>query len=160
MKFLLFFLLLQSSSQTVFYNMPNEQYYVIDLSQDPVQILVISENIEIEISCIQNQVKKCSNVNFTSASHCLMNSLNQAFDLNITNYVDLKNDVSNEKLTKIKNDKNLQDILPLMMNIDHSYSISDLFTTYAHLSKNGFRYEIHSLFYIIVDQVYIPLSIN
>lgn len=160
MKTFLLFLLLNSSSQTLFYNMPSEQYYVIDLSQDPVQILVINENIEIEISCIQNQIKKCSNVNFTSASNCLMTSLNQAYDLHITNYVDLKDNLTNDKFTKIKKDKNIQDVLPLMMSIDHSYSISDLFSTYSNLSKNGFRYEIHTMFYIIVDNVFIPLSIN
>jgi hypothetical protein len=83
MKTLLLFLFLSTNSQTIIYNTPYEEFYVIDVSTNPIQILVIEENINLEISCIQNEMYNLKDIEFTNNSACLMDTLNQKFDLNI-----------------------------------------------------------------------------
>lgn len=160
MKYILLFLLFNQNSQTVFYNMPTNQIYIVDIDQNPIQILIIEENIEIEISCINNQKKNIKDVNFTTANTCLQNSLNKAFDLNIQEFVDFKDNVTKEQFKNLKENKNLKDALSLLTSISHSYSLPDIFNTYSKLNKNEFKYQTHSFIYLVIDDEYIPLSLS
>ena len=63
MKTILLYLLL-SSNQTVIYNTPTNQYFIVDIKTNPIQILVIEENYETIPTCIQNKKYNLKDINF------------------------------------------------------------------------------------------------
>lgn len=158
--FLMLLLFPMTSRQTVLYNMPTNQIYIVDLAQDPIQIMILEENIEIEISCIQNEVKNLKDINFTNSDGCLRDSLNQAFDLNIQEFIDLKNILTKEKYEMLKKTKNLNEMISLYFNVHHSYSLNELLSLYEIFKKNGFAYETHSFTYFKINHVLVPIFIN
>ncbi|MGN1343802.1 MAG: hypothetical protein ACI4U3_04430 [Traorella sp.] len=158
MKFLLIMMLFSmNSTQCVIYNTPNNQYYVVDIRSNPIQILVIKENIETNPSCIKDNKYSLNKINFSNNATCLMETLNRDFYLNIQHYVDLKDLYSMEELAHLKKAE-LSDMYKALTKTDHSYSLSELYTIYSQAKKNEFRYEIHSMIYLKIDEVYIPLA--
>lgn len=158
MKFLLMMMLFtMNSTQSVIYNAPNAQYYVVDVQSNPIQILVIEENIETNPTCIKDNKYSLNKINFSNNAFCLMDTLNRDFNLNIQHYVDLKDLYSMEELAHLKK-AGLSDIYKALTKTNHSYSLSELYSIYSQAKKNEFRYEIHSMTYLKIDGVYIPLA--
>lgn len=146
-----------TSIQSVVYNTPTSQYYVIDPSSDPINILIIEENIIVPVACIANQKYRLSDVDFSNSSDCLMLTLNQQFNLNIQKYADLKDQYSMESLKKMK-DADLPSLVNAALTISHSYSLTELYSVYKNANKNEFRYEIHYLTYFKINDDYLPIS--
>ena len=158
MKYLLMLLLFSSSGiQTVIYNTPTSQYYVIDPTSDPIQILILEENTRASVACISNQEYMLSEVDFSNNSECLMTTLNQEYGLSIQKYADLKDTYSLEALKHLKS-ADLPSLLNAVLNISHSYSIPELYDLYKNVNKNEFRYEIHHLTYFKIGEEYLPVS--
>lgn len=156
MKLILLYLLLSTSNQTIIYNTPTDQYFVVDIKTNPIQILIIEENYETIPSCI-NKSYNLKDINFTNNSSCLMNTLNKDYHLNIQHHVDLKNQFTKEELLELKK-ANLSIFYEFITKIDHSFSISDLYQIYLDANKNEFQYEIHSLTYFKINDTYIPIA--
>lgn len=157
MKSILLFLLLSSSNQTLIYNTPTNLFYIVDVKSNPIQILTIEENYETFPSCINNKKYNLKNMNFTHNSSCLMDTLNKDYHLSITNYIDLKNQYSNEELLKLKNGQ-LSQYYEFITTIDHSFSLSDLYQIYIDANKNEFQFEIHSFTYFKINDIFVPIS--
>lgn len=155
MKTILLFLLL-SSNQTVIYNTPTDQYFIVDIKTNPIQILVIEENYETIPTCINNKYN-LKDINFVNNSTCLIDTLNKDYDLKINHYVDLKNQYSAKELVELKNG-NLSIFYEFITTIDHSFSISNLYQIYLDANKNEFLYEIHSLTYFKINDTYVPIA--
>lgn len=158
MKYLLMLMLFSSSSvQSVIYNTPTSQYYVIDTAVDPIQILVLEENMKLPVACIADQSYLLGQVDFTDQSDCLIATLNQAYDLNIQEYVDLKDSYSKDDLLALK-EAGLPTLIQTILSVSHSYSLSEIYAVYASANKNEFRYEIHHLTYVKIHEEYLPLN--
>lgn len=156
MKTILLYLLLSTSNQTVIYNTPTNQYFIVDIKTNPIQILIIEENYETIPTCIHNKYN-LKDINFINNSTCLIDTLNNDYDLNIHHYVDLKNQYTKEELLELKNG-NLSLFYEFITSIDHSFSISDLYQIYLDANKNEFQYEIHSLTYFKINDTYVPIA--
>lgn len=156
MKTILLFLLLSSSNQAVIYNTPSNQYFIVDVKSNPIQILIIEENYETIPSCI-NKKYNLKDINFTNNSTCLIDTLNKDFSLNIKNYVNLQNQYTKEELLEIKNG-NLSIFYEFITKIKHSFSVSELYQIYLDANKNEFQYEIHSLTYFKINDTYVPIA--
>lgn len=158
MKYLLMLMLFSSSGvQSVVYNTPTSQYYVIDMASDPIQILILEENTEAPVVCVSNQKYMLSEVDFSDSSECLMSTLNQQYSLNIQDYADLKNTYSLESLKKLKN-ADLTSLMSAVFSVSHSYSLPELYDIYKKANKNEFRYEIHYLTYFKFGEEYLAIS--
>lgn len=158
MKYLLMLMLFSTTSvQSVIYNTPTSQYYVIDTTADPIQILVLEENMNLPVACIADQKYLLSHVDFSNQSDCLIKTLNQAYDLNIQKYADLKDLYTKDELLALK-EASLPALLQAVFSISHSYSLSEIYSVYASANKNEFRYEIHYLTYVKIDDEYLPLN--
>lgn len=155
MKTLLLLFLL-SSNQTIVYNTPTEQIYIVDFYSNPIQILILEENMNIEISCIKNNSYLLKDINFSNNSTCLIDTINQKFDLNINQYIDLNHSFTKKDIKNI-NKLNISNLYKLITNVNHSYSIKDLYSLYINTKKNGFQNEIHYLTYIKISNIYYPL---
>lgn len=158
MKYLLLlFLFSANSKQTVLYNTPTEQFYIVDVNTDPIQILVIEENIEVNISCINDKLYNLQDINFTNNSACLFETLNNAYKLNIQEFVDLKNLYTKDELLQLK-DSGIVSILKAISSISHSYTIPELYQIYTNANKNEFHNEIHYFTYLKINDTYVPLA--
>lgn len=156
MKSILLYLLLSSSNQTLIYNTPTNQYFIVDTKTNPIQIVIIEENYETIPTCI-NKKYPMIDINFTNNAVCLMDTLNQDFKLNINHYVDLKNLYTKKELLEMKNG-NMTLFYTLITNIDHSFSLSDLYQMYIDANKNEFQFEIHSFTYFKINNTYVPIA--
>lgn len=156
MKTILLYLLLSTSDQTLIYNMPTNQYYVVDVETKPIQILIIEENIETIPACIQKKYR-LKDINFTNNSSCLIHTLNDDFNLSINQYVDLKDQYTNKDLIELKKG-NISLFYHFLTTIEHSFSISNLYQIYLDAKKNEFQYEIHSFTYIKINDTYVPIA--
>lgn len=158
MKYLLLFMLFNTNStQTILFNTPTNQYFIADVQNDPIQILVIEENIQLPVTCIQNKTYLMQETNFTDNSNCLMDTLNKTYDLNIQEYVDLKDLYTKEELLQFKKGS-IPTLLKAMATVSHSYTIPNLYQIYMNAKKNEFQYEIHYFTYIKINGTYVPLA--
>ena len=155
MKTLLLLFLL-SSNQTIVYNTPTNQIYIVDPNSNPINILILEENMYANISCIKNNSFLLKDINFSNNSTCLIDTINNQFDLNINQFVDLNDSFTKNDLKNIKK-LNISNLYKLITNVEHSYSMKDLYSMYNQTKKNGFQTEIHYLTYIKINDIYYPL---
>lgn len=155
MKTLLLLFLL-SSNQSIIYNTPTNQIYIIDPNSNPIDILILEENMYSNISCLKDETYLLKDINFSDNSSCLINTINHQLDLNIDHYVDLNDSFTKQDLKNIKK-ASISNLYKLINNIDHNYSIKELYNLYNQTKKNEFQYEIHYLTYIKFNDIYYPL---
>lgn len=160
MKYLLLFSLFMNTSQGLIYHLPTHQFVIFSQNENSLQVLLIEENILLPVSCIDQKVKNLNKINFSKSSSCLMKTLNQSLNLNIQSYADMKNILTLEKAKALKNDPRIAEIILLLTKIETDISLSEFYTMFQMANKNGFRYEIHTLFYLVKDENYLPLHFN
>lgn len=155
MKTLLLLFLL-SSNQTIVYNTPTDQIYIVDTNSNPINILILEENMYSNISCIQNNQYLLKDINFSNNSSCLIDTINEQFNLNINHYVDLQDNFTKKDLKNIKK-LSISNLYNLLTKIEHDYSLKELYSIYNQTKKNEFHTEIHYLTYIKINNIYYPL---
>lgn len=163
MKSILTFLLFTTplvTNQAVIFNTPTKYIYVVDFNQSPIEILSIHENTYLPIACLDSQSKQLKDVNFSNLNSCLVDSLNQTFDLNINHTVDMKHAFKTEEIKAIAKEKRMSQIFSLIQKTSISYSYFELYEMYRKAKENEFKYQFLYPTAIIVDSLYIPLSIN
>lgn len=164
-KLLVLFLLMMPESekinQTVLFNTGNQMLYIIQYN-DTLSYFTINplkEAVEIPVSCLGNKVTSLNQINFTNSPACLMTSLNQAFKLNITSYIDLNNSIDMKELKEISKTRKLNDLLYLYQNAATSYSLIDFYQLYRNYQKlDKFTYQTNYPILFKLDKTYLPIT--
>lgn len=157
----------------------NQSLIIFTIDSDhKVRTISIDKNILLPITCLNNQITEISSFHYTNSYECLIDSINQSYHLNISQYVQLNHDFILKDFninTKMDTGKEFIDtgsqflqnlsfstILNYKKYISTSYKLSDLyqlFQFYLHKpSKTDITYETVS--YIITDNGYVPLNKN
>lgn len=164
-KLLVLFLLMmpksEKTNQTVLFNTQNQMLYILEYNDSLSYFTInpLKEAVEIPVSCLNNEVTSLNQINFTNSPACLMTSLNQAFKLNITSYIDLKNSVDIQDLKEISKTRKLNDLLYLYQNAETSYSLIDFYQLYKNYQKlDKFTYQTNYPILFKLDQNYLPVT--
>lgn len=161
MKFLFSLFLLTVpvvSNQAVIYNAPTDYVYIVDFTQNPIEIFSVHEKTLLPITCLNNQVKALKDVNFSSASSCLVRSLNEAFDFSIEHTVDMNHAFSKEEIKQVAKEKKMSQIFSLIKNTNTSYSFFQLYEMFNEARKNDFSYQFRHPILLKVEDSFLPLS--
>lgn len=163
LAFLLFTTPIQASSteQLVILNIKNDDFYIIEYSEDLTQISIkpLPVKTRIPLTCAEFKNVPLSSVDFSLAPTCLMQSLNRAFKLNITQYIDLKNEYTLEELKNMGSDLSVSKMMDIAKGIKTNVSLFDagkIYQNYKKLDKLVFTQAYPVL--LKTDSEYIPLS--
>lgn len=147
--------------EAVIFNLNTNTFYLVEYSDDLKEIHVrhLNEKVRIPIACMSNEVVALNKINFSASPKCLMNSLNQAFQLNIDSYVDMQNSISLDELKLLAEKKNLIDLLKVIQSVRTNVSIMTFYSLYDAYSKLDNLNIIHEYpFLIKTAATYLPLS--
>lgn len=161
MKLLLTLLLSIPSSysqQLVIFNVDMNSIAIISTHNSNIQITLLPTDTILEVSCVDNQSKRIKDVNFSASPTCLVNSLNNNFNLSITHYVDLQNKTSIESIQTLSTTKQLSGFMDLYANTKTSYTMLDMLQMYRYYEKKQLEFEWHYPILLKTDQGYLPLS--
>ena len=151
----------KTTHEAVIFNVKTDTFYLVEYtdSLDTIHVRHLNENTRIPIACMNNEAVPLRKINFSASPKCLMNSLNNAFQLNLDSYVDLQNQLGIEDLKTLAANKNLVDILKAIQLVRTNLSITtfySLYDTYTKLDEFTLIHEYPLLIKNASD--YLPLS--
>lgn len=153
-------LLLSPSSpfmQIVIYNTTNEMIYILEVD-DPFTLIPIPHQTYLPITCLNNEVKRLQDVDFTHAPFCLIDSLNQSFDFQIQEYINLNYFTSPTDLKQLIENKKLNEFIQFYHQTKTSFTLIDLYQNYQKYKEVPLTYTLQYPFLIQLSQGYLPLS--
>lgn len=160
------FLLLQINPlnehhEAVIFNLNTDTFYLVEYTDTLTSITLryLDENTRLPIACMNNEIAPLRSINFSASPKCLMNTLNNAFHLNIDSYVDLQNQFSLESLKTLAENKKLVDLLQAIQSVRTNVSLTtfySLYNAYTKLDELKLTHEYPTL--IKNNNDYLPLS--
>lgn len=163
LAFFLFTMPIQASStkQLVVLNVKNADFYIVEYSDDLTQITIkpLPTKTRIPLTCAEFKNVPLNSVDFSLAPTCLMQSLNRAFKLNITQYIDLKNVYTLDELKQMGNELSISRLMDLAKGIKTNVSLFDagkIYQNYKKLDELVFSQAYPVL--LKTENEYIPLS--
>lgn len=159
-------LLMQLNNQSptheaVVFNLDTDTFYLVEYTEDlnEVHVRHLDDKTRIPIACMSNEVTALNKINFSASPKCLMNSLNNAFHLNIDSYVDMQNRMSLDELKQLGEKKNLMDMLKVVQSVRTNLSIMNFYSLYDAYTKLDKLNIIHEYpFLLKTDTTYLPLT--
>lgn len=159
-------LLMQLNNQSptheaVIFNLNTDTFYLVEYTEDLNKIYVrhLDEKTRIPIACMSNEVVALNKINFSASPKCLMNSLNNAFQLNIDSYVDMQNVMNLDELKLLAEKKNLMDLLKVVQSVRTNVSIMTFYSLYDTYTKLDELNIIHEYpFLLKTNATYLPLT--
>ena len=145
------------SLQIVVYNTSNNVIYVLDV-QDEFTLIPINDENYAPIACLENKLTRFKDVDFTHPPKCLMESLNEAYDMHITQYVNLNNQTDQKEMKKLIEEKNLVDLINFYRTVNTSFTLMDLYQNYMTYKDTALSYTAQYPFLIQVGDGYLALS--
>lgn len=161
MKLLLALLLTIPSSysqQLVLFNVDSDSIAVVSAYNSKIKITLMPKATLLPFDCVDRNQKKIEDVNFSAAPFCLIESLNDHFNFNITDYVDLQNKNSIESIQTLSTKRELSGFMDLYSNTRTSFTMLDILEMYRYYEKKQLEIEWHYPILLKTDQGYLPLS--
>lgn len=150
-----------STHEAVIFNLNTDTFYLVEYTEALTEIHVrhLNEKARIPIACMSNEVVALNKINFSASPKCLMNSLNNAFQLSIDSYIDMQNKMSLDELKQLADKKNLMDMLKVVQSVRTNISIMTFYSLYDTYSKLDQLHIIHEYpFLLKTETTYLPLS--
>lgn len=154
----------------------DEHMYLMEIKDNNIKVKMISTKIYLPIPCLNNEKNTINSINFAQLNPCLVNTVNKAFNTNITHYIDLdmqsllkdlnlpKNTYNYKTLSsltktakKIKNKFSLSVLADYKKYITTSLTFQDLYQLYK-ISKKKLKISYYYLNYINIDDTYLLLN--
>lgn len=147
----------QNAMQILVYNTSTSLMYVLDTADDQFTLIPIQDENYVPIACMNNEMKRLKDVDFSHAPDCLIKSLNQNMNLHIQEYINLNNKTSPETIKKLIQEKNLTDLVAFYRTITTSFTLMDVYQNVQRYKNVPMTYTTQYPFLLQVADGYIAL---
>lgn len=128
----------------------DDNIYILEQGSD-IAIKTLNADTIFPISCLHQESYALSDIDFSKDPQCLIDTLNQAYHLDIDYYIDFKQRYQMKQLKQIANDKQLSQMMEVYRQIDTDITLLEAMKQYRNLS-NLLKMDIHQEYPLLVKK--------